>query len=80
MDGGGEGDGIDSNGYLVINDGHILVAADETSADSGLDSDLGIYLNGGTVLATGNMFDEISSTRRSPMWQCSSPSAVTAAR
>ncbi len=66
MDGGGEGDGIDSNGYLVINDGHILVAADETSADSGLDSDLGIYLNGGTVLATGNMFDEISSDSAQP--------------
>ena len=67
VDGGGEGDGIDSNGYLCHQTtGHILVAADETSADSGLDSDLGIYLNGGTVLATGNMFDEISSDSAQP--------------
>lgn len=79
VDGGGEGDGIDSNGYLVINDGHILVSADQNSADSGLDSDLGIYLNGGTVLATGNMFDEISADSAQPMLPCNSPSAAKAA-
>lgn len=55
----GEGDAIDSNGYLVINDGTVNVAACSFSADSGLDSDLGIYINGGTVIATGNMFDQI---------------------
>lgn len=55
----GEGDGIDSNGYLVINGGTVTVAACSFSADSGLDSDLGIYLNGGTVIATGNMLDKI---------------------
>lgn len=55
----GEGDAIDSNGYLVINDGTVNVAACSFSADSGLDSDLGIYINGGTVIATGNMYDQI---------------------
>ena len=28
--------------------------------DSGVDSDLGIYINGGTLLASGNMYDEIA--------------------
>ena len=49
----GEGDGIDSNGWLVINGGTAIAA-------SGLDSDMGIYLNGGTVIASGSMLDEIA--------------------
>mgnify|MGYP002562628038 CR=1 FL=1 len=53
----GEGDGIDSNGWLVINGGTAIAAA---SAASGLDSDMGIYLNGGTVIASGSMLDEIA--------------------
>ena len=56
----GEGDGIDSNGWLVINGGTVIAAACATSADSGLDSDMGIYLNGGTVIASGSMLDEIA--------------------
>ena len=56
----GEGDGIDSNGWLVINGGTVTAAACATSADSGLDSDMGIYLNGGTVIASGSMLDEIA--------------------
>lgn len=56
----GEGDGIDSNGWLVINGGTLIAAACATSADSGLDSDMGIYLNGGTVIASGSMLDEIA--------------------
>ena len=58
--GGKEGDGIDSNGWIVINDGFIVSAASATSPDSGVDSDNGIYINGGTVLASGNMYDEVS--------------------
>ncbi|MDO4303571.1 MAG: carbohydrate-binding domain-containing protein [Bacillota bacterium] len=57
---GTEGDGIDSNGYIVINDGFVIACANGSSQDSGLDSDKGIYINGGTVLGTGNMYDEIS--------------------
>ena len=56
----GEGDGIDSNGWLVINGGTVIAAACATSADSGLDSDMSIYLNGGTVIASGSMLDEIA--------------------
>lgn len=55
----GEGDGIDSNGWLVINGGSVTAAACEKSADAGIDSDMGIYINGGTVIATGNMLDRI---------------------
>ena len=55
----GEGDGIDSNGWLVINGGHVEAYACGTSMDSGIDSDMGILINGGTVIATGNMLDRI---------------------
>jgi len=55
----GEGDGIDSNGWLVINGGTVTAAACSESADAGIDSDLGIHINGGTVLAAGHMLDRI---------------------
>ena len=53
---GEEGDGIDSNGYLVINGG-IVVASANPAADAGLDSDMGSYVNGGTVIALGSTMD-----------------------
>lgn len=56
----GEGDGIDSNGWLVINGGTITSAAFGQSADAGIDSDKGIYINGGNISASGNMMDEIA--------------------
>ena len=55
----GEGDGIDSNGWLVINGGEVYAAACSTSMDSGIDSDMGIHINGGTVIAAGGMLDRI---------------------
>lgn len=55
----GEGDGIDSNGWLVINGGIVLAAACSDSVDAGIDSDMGIHINGGTVVATGHMLDRI---------------------
>ena len=55
----GEGDGIDSNGWLVINGGTVITAACGNSQDAGIDSDNGIYINGGTVAASGNMLDRI---------------------
>ncbi len=55
----GEGDGIDSNGWLVINGGEICAEACYFSADAGIDSDMGIYINGGTVVACGSMMDRI---------------------
>ena len=55
-----EGDAIDSNGTLVI-DGGTIVAIAHPGQDSGLDSENGIYINSGTVIATGDMYDQISS-------------------
>ena len=53
---GKEGDGIDSNGYLVINGGTVVSSANPAS-DAGLDSDLGSYIHGGTVIALGSTMD-----------------------
>ena len=53
---GTEGDGVDSNGWLVINGGTVIACANPAS-DSGLDSDLGSYINGGTVVALGSTMD-----------------------
>lgn len=53
---GAEGDGIDSNGYVVVNGGTVISAANP-GADSGLDSDKGSYVLGGTVVALGSTMD-----------------------
>lgn len=53
---GAEGDGIDSNGYLVINGGTVISCANPAS-DAGLDSDLGSFIHGGTVMAFGSSMD-----------------------
>ncbi len=55
----GEGDGLDSNGWLVINGGTVIASACANSADAGIDSDMGIHINGGTVIAGGHMLDRI---------------------
>ena len=60
----GEGDGIDSNGWLVINGGEVWAQACAFSGDAGIDSDMGIHINGGEVWATGNMLDRISESRQ----------------
>ena len=60
----GEGDGIDSNGWLVINGGTVIAEAYSSSGDAGIDSDMGIYINGGTVIASGNMLDGIAGSRQ----------------
>ena len=62
LDDGDEGDAIDSNGTLTIENGTIYAFAHYQSEDSGLDSDKGIYINGGTIIATGNMTDKIDSS------------------
>ena len=56
----GEGDGIDSNGWLIINGGTVNSFANAASMDFGIDADKGIYINDGTVVATGNMPAEIA--------------------
>ncbi|MBP3647251.1 MAG: carbohydrate-binding domain-containing protein [Clostridia bacterium] len=56
---GGEGDGIDSNGYIIFNGGTIINLAHPSSGDSGIDSDMGSSINGGVVVGAGNMYDPI---------------------
>ncbi len=60
----GEGDGIDSNGWLVINGGEVIATSSGISMDAGLDSDMGTYVNGGTVIATGTMMDRIETNHQ----------------
>lgn len=66
---GGEGDGIDSNGYITINGGFISAQAHPSSMDTGLDADLGIITNGGTVIATGNMYEGIEESSKQQFMQ-----------
>ena len=60
----GEGDGIDSNGWLVVNGGSVNAASCATSKDAGIDADKGIYINGGTVVASGNMAAELANGKQ----------------
>ena len=53
---GEEGDGIDGNGYVIIDGGEVISAA-QPRADSGLDSNSGTYINGGIVYAVGTSMD-----------------------
>lgn len=56
---GGEGDGIDSNGWIVFNGGTAINLAHPTSQDGGIDSDMGSSINGGVIVGAGNMYDPI---------------------
>ena len=58
----GEGDGIDSNGWLVIDGGKVTAAGCGFSGDAGIDADLGVYIRGGQVVASGNMYDRVEGT------------------
>jgi len=61
---GVEGDGIDSNGWIVINGGTV-VSAGHPNTDSGIDNENGFYANGGTVVSIGATVDwaELGSTQ-----------------
>ena len=56
---GGEGDGIDSNGWIIFNGGTAINLAHPASMDGGIDSDMGSYINGGLIVGAGNMYDEV---------------------
>ena len=59
---GGEGDGIDSNGWIVFNGGTAINLAHPSSQDGGIDSDMGSSINGGVIVGAGNMYDPIESS------------------
>ena len=71
----GEGDGIDSNGWLVINGGSVAAFACSDSADAGIDSDMGIHIGeGASVIATGHMLDRIAGAEQTcAVFQFSTP-------
>jgi hypothetical protein len=48
-----QGDGIDSNGSLVIDGGKVTVEGSTSGGDSALDSDGAMMINGGEVIAVG---------------------------
>lgn len=49
----GGGDGIDSNGALVVNGGTVIAMSALTDMNGGIDADGPVTINGGTVVATG---------------------------
>ena len=51
-----EGDGIDGNGYILVDGGEIITSA-SPMMDSGLDSNFGILIDGGSVYAVGCSMD-----------------------
>ena len=53
------GDGIYSDGYLTINGGKVNASACSITGNAGIASDKGIFINGGNVVATGHVYDEI---------------------
>ena len=61
---GAEGDGIDSNGWNVINGGTVISLANPKSMDGGIDSDIGTTINGGTVIGAGNMYDPLEDSSK----------------
>ena len=61
---GKEGDGIDSNGWIIVDGGEIISSA-KAGMDSGLDSDH-TKINGGTVFAVGSALDYASNECKQP--------------
>ena len=49
------GDGIDSNGSILISGGNVVVHGPTTGGDAGLDSDRGIVVTGGTLFVTSTL-------------------------
>ena len=62
---GREGDGVDSNGYILVEGGEIIAAA-RPGADSGLDADQGVIINGGSVYSVGSSMDMASTSSSQP--------------
>ena len=62
---GSEGDGIDSNGFLIINGGTVI-SAGKPASDSGMDADLGVVINGGNVVGVGSTMDGASVSSGQP--------------
>jgi len=62
---GREGDGVDSNGYILVDGGEVISAA-RPGADSGLDADQATIINGGIVYSVGSSMDMASTSSGQP--------------
>lgn len=49
------GDGIDSNGCILITDGEVIIFGAISGSDSGFDSETGILVKGGTLFVTSTL-------------------------
>ena len=75
---GEEGDGIDSNGHIIINGGSVRSAASDHSPDGGLDADGEILINGGSVIAAGMRSDAVSTDSAQLYMELSFASSLSA--
>lgn len=48
------GDGVDSNGYVYMNDGRLIVDGPTNDKNGALDAGMGLVINGGEVIAVGS--------------------------
>ena len=74
---GSEGDGIDSNGYILIDGGEVISAGNPT-ADTGLDANTATIIDGGNVVSVGCSMDMASSQSSQPTMNLIFSSAVSA--
>jgi len=74
------GDGLDSNGYLVVNGGTVFVEGPTDAGNSALDTETGIFFNGGNIMAYGSkVMLEVPSSNSTQMSLVYAPtSSVTA--
>ena len=62
---GRRGDGVDSNGYILVEGGEIISAA-HIREDSGLDGTQGVIVNGGSIFSVGSSMDMACNFSRQP--------------
>ena len=62
---GREGDGVDSNGYILVQGGEVYSHA-RPGADSGLDADISTIIDGGKVFSVGSSMDMASTSSGQP--------------
>ena len=61
-----------------MNNGGTIYAFTHPGSDNGLDSDLGTYINGGTVLSTGSMYEEFKTSNNTTIVQINLSKEVNA--
>lgn len=74
---GNEGDGVDSNGYILVTGGEIVSAA-KPEADCGLDANQGTIIDGGSVYSVGSSMDLASTSSAQPTMNLIFSSSVSA--